>query len=421
LVYTFAFLFGAGASKPLGIPTTNTMASQFLRQSRNGQLINLVRKKTTNPDIETVINVVRAVKNLPKNVGLNLIEDNKVFEKCKEMSALYHEVELTLSQFIRQKCLKPNLKTSIRLYKPLLELNDVAILKIFTTNYDTAIENVCRSEKIHFSDGFRFSEFDNYPTFDSKYLEMHPIQIYKLHGSVDWWSDDTRRTIFRLDLQLDGVEGVRNLMIYPAQKEDVFNYPYNVLQSIFIRTLNEVDELIVIGHKFGDPNITSAIKVALAERTEFKLKIVNPSARKIKKRIFGDHKNVIAISEPFETWLPKNIKQFKEVAEEKIRELEERKREILENKKQFKEEIRQQIINEQQEQERQKQLDGFKVNLSTIKPLDVDFSKLLMDSTKSSNKIISPYERECPSCGHKFQSQGLFAVNICPNCNERFN
>ena len=123
--------------------------------------------------------------------------------------------------------------------------------------------------------------------------------------------------MFRLNLELEGVKNVNNLMIYPAQKEDVFNYPFNILQSILIRTFHDVDEFIVIGHKFGDPNIVSAIKVALEQKSNFKLTIVNPSASKIKKTIFENNVKVNAIDETIENWLPNAVKKYREIIKKK--------------------------------------------------------------------------------------------------------
>ncbi len=71
--------------------------------------------------------------------------------------------------------------------------------------------------------------------------------------------------------------------------------------------MNNLTELIAIGHKFGDPNITSTVKAAL-ENPNFKLILVNTSASKIKKEIFADHERVEAIDIKFEDWIPIGIK-----------------------------------------------------------------------------------------------------------------
>ena len=276
---TIALLLGAGASKPLGIPTTDEMAKEFLEITDNEKLKDIVNSTSVKPDIETVITIVRRIKELPKNEGLSLLNDATVIPRFEHFSTEFTETENELTEFVREKCLNPNQEKATEHYLPLLELQDVADVKIFTTNYDKAIENVCNFERIEYTDGFKYSNIDGFPILDPSLFEVGDIRIYKLHGSVDWWSDTSRRKIFRLGLELKGVKNVNNLMIYPAQKEDLFNYPFNILQAILIRTLHDIDDFFVIGHNFSDPNIVSAIKVALFDHSSFPLTSIFSSAK----------------------------------------------------------------------------------------------------------------------------------------------
>lgn len=400
---TIALLLGAGASKPLGIPTTDEMAKEFLQTTKNQKLKDIVNSVTPDPDIETVITIVRRIKELPKNEGLNLLNNATVIPKFENFSTEFAKTENELTKFIREKCLDPDQEKATENYLSLLKLGDVADVKIFTTNYDKAIENVCNAERIEYSDGFKYSNVDGFPTLDPSLFEEGDIQIYKLHGSVDWWSDTTRRKFFRLNLELEGVKNVNNLMIYPAQKDDVFNYPFNILQSILIRTLHDVDEFIVIGHKFADQNIVSAIKVVLEQRSDFKLTIVNPSATKIKKTIFENNVKIDAIDETIESWLPNAIKKYRKICE--------RKNTAIEDKKErLEKETRDRIIGE---------YESSRIPNSAIARLNID-PNLFASSLRNIDNLSIIDSKKCPTCQNEVKSDSSTVGFYCTNCQRSF-
>ena len=405
MVTTIALLLGAGASKSLGIPTTDEMAKEFLETTQNKDLKRIIEKITDKPDIEIVIQVVRRIIELPKNEGLALLNDEGITEKCQKVLEDFIKTEKELTEFIRKKCLVPNQEKATENYLSLLKLKDVATVKIFTTNYDKAVENVCNIEKIEYTDGFKYSNIDGYPTLDPSSFEDGDVQILKLHGSVDWWSDTSRSKMFRLNLELEGVKNVNNLMIYPAQKEDVFNYPFNILQSILIRTLHDVDEFIVIGHKFGDPNIVSAIKVALEQKSNFKLTIVNPSASKIKKTIFENNVKVNAIDETIENWLPNAVKKYREIIKKK-------NATIVAKKSKEDKELKDKIIGEYESSKRVS-LD----NLTIQSARPVYFGN---DDPNTIPSFTIGTSHTCPKCGSQFNQATLTGNYTCPSCNHTF-
>jgi len=405
-VTTIAILLGAGASKSLGIPTTDEMAKEFLDKTKNDDLKKIITKKTDKPDIETVIQVVRRIIELPKNEGLTLLDD-RITQKCKKVLDDFIETEKELTEFIRKKCLEPNQEKASENYLSLLNLKDVAVVKIFTTNYDKAVENVCNIEKIKYTDGFKYSNIDGYPTLDPSSFEDGDVQILKLHGSVDWWSDTSRSKIFRLNLELKGVTNVNNLMIYPAQKEDVFNFPFNILQSILIKTLDDVDEFIVIGHKFGDPNIVSAIKGALEQKSDFKLTIVNPSASKIKKTIFENSVKVDAIDQTIEEWLPDAVKDYRKIIEKK-------NATIVAEKERDEKELKDKIIGEYVSASRV-------VDIPRVDtPVYWGDDPMPLTSHAIGSTIFGGYSHTCPQCGNKFNQSTLTGSYKCPSCNHEF-
>ena len=421
MIPKIGFLLGAGASKPLGIPTTDEMAKEFLEITKNSKLKQITEKMAEPPDIEKLINIVRRVKSLFQNEGFSLLKKD-IVQTVTPLSVAFSDIENELTDFIRKKCLNPDIEKAITIYEPLLELRNDAVLKIFTTNYDPAIENVCKQKKIPFSDGFKFSKFEDYPILDLSY-ETERVQLLKLHGSVNWWSNKSRHTTIRLNLELEGLKDFKNLMIYPAQKDDLFNYPFNVMQSILIRTLHNLDEFVVIGHKFADQNIVSAIQVALEERDDFKLTIVNPGASTLKKNIFENNSKVDAIDKKIEDWIPIAMKDYRKKVQ--------KQKELFEKESDKKyQDLKDKIIGEYESSKPQFRRDApltwntetsnlFRDSEAYSSDIPTDNSPRFTGVYSSDIGILSP-NTTCPKCGHRYYSTNLGAGYTCPACGEHF-
>ncbi len=413
--YNIGFLLGAGASKPFGIPTTQDMANEYLEITTN-QYLKKLFKGEKDTDIENVIKAMFQIEELPNNLGIKLLaQENKQFPEITSMSKACENTVKELSNFIRDKCLNPDIEKASNIYKKIFDLRKIAILKIFSTNYDLIVEEVCKNIKIDLTDGFISKQFEDQKIFDIFSLNKGDVQLYKLHGSVSWWSDDEKQKIFKLPSEIPGIKNHTNLMIYPAQKENVFNFPYNILQWIFSITLNEINNLIVIGHKFEDSNITATVKAAL-ENPNFELTLVNPSASTIKENIFLNHERVTAIDEKFENWVDDGIKSLTKIANKfNARHREEENLKIEQERK----------INELEDQIRElkypKRLDFHNIDLNprdwgklTLDPnitLTSPPINIVREASESINicskckKILSSDCQKCPYCGENFSSE----------------
>jgi len=334
------FLLGAGASKTLEIPTTEDMVNEFRKNSTNKLLENLFCKAKIE-DIETLVKAVHQIKELENNHGIKLLEaqGNKL-SQIKEISQKFEVIEKELTDFIREKCLNPNLKKAVEQYTELIKLSDISIIKIFTTNYDVIIEEVCHTLKIRYSDGFEKEQHGYDNTFDPRSLGKKKIHLYKIHGSVNWWADDSRQKIIKLSPDMNaGLDKYTNTMIYPAEKENIFNYPFNMLQWFFNLELDRTTKLIAIGHKFGDPNITATVKAAL-DNPNFELILVNPSASKIKEEIFSNHGRVTTFDIKIEEWIKDGIPNLREEIISYNKKQKETEEKIQEEKKTYENKIK---------------------------------------------------------------------------------
>ncbi len=393
------FLLGAGASKPCGIPTTEDMAKEFLELKNDPELEYILDKKQTE-DIEELIRVVQRVKELQLNEGLALCNiDEHDLDMIRFYSRQFEEIEQEIFDFIRKKCRNPDIQKATQLYKPLLDLGNKTNIDIFTTNYDITIEEVCRALKISYIDGFRQEEHEYNKIFSPENFTDGAVRLFKLHGSINWWSDYLRQKIFCLDPQLAGIEGFKNLMIYPAEKDDLFNYPFNTIQLLFNIVLNDTNELIAIGHKFGDKNITSAV-TAMLERPNFKLTIVDPSANQIKERIFKSHPNVVVFEKRFEQWIEDG--EVVQIVFKINLEIEKKKKES---------ELSAQRIQPVKELE-----------LSETDPiLNVPYAKFAPEPKGMLYGILGSMGDRfvCPKCRFVFSVNKLYLTFDCPHCNAK--
>ncbi|MGH9975396.1 MAG: SIR2 family protein, partial [Nitrososphaeraceae archaeon] len=288
-LYRMMLLLGAGASKSFGIPTTKNMADEFL---------NSIETDSTR-------------KNLEKSHGRD-IEDIIRYLTATGRKTL----ERRAYSFIKDKCRKYEREKAKQTYAPILNLSKSLSLNIFSTNYDTILEDTCNELRFSFDDGFISSrdmrKFDQNSFFRSK------IQIFKMHGSISWYKDESSQTVFRFPLELTQSKDIKEMMIYPTRDKDVFTFPFYIFQSYFWGLLNEVDELVSIGHRFNDSHILAAVKATLAIRTNFRLVIVNPEATKIKERCFEteDDQRVVAVDKNFEEWVGSIQNEYSQRARE---------------------------------------------------------------------------------------------------------
>ena len=394
-----AFLLGAGASNQFGIPTTDVLASDLLKIIDDPALDVILDDSEYN-DIEALIKAIQQIRDLQNNIGLNLIDlEDAQRDDVIQTSERYGDIEQKVFDFIRKKCGTADYSYAVKIFKPILELQKRTNLRIFTTNYDMIIEEVCKKLKIDYNDGFKQERHGYNIIFDPEHFSANSeLQLFKIHGSINWWSDNKRQKIFRLDPALQGIEGYKNLMIYPAEKEDYFNYPFNILQYMFNITLNEIDELIVVGHKFGDKNILAPIRAAL-ERTNFELTIVNPDASKLKETLFNNHERVNVIGKTFEEW----------VSSGGITD--------IENRFPKKTQTPTKLVSEPSAKTKaSSQVDDSRYGMSRV-----PYAKHVPEARGTSFNLGTMLRdrQRCPKCGLEFSVNRLYQFFNCPHCNVR--
>lgn len=141
-------------------------------------------------------------------------------------------------------------------------------ISIFTTNYDTLIEDAFSLINVEVNDGFIGAAIGSWRP-DISYKKSTGVNVVKLHGSVDWISDKQKgllRTRYGVNYNLSSSE----VLIYPQATKYVETQkdPFAALFSEFRSKINHHKDnvLIVCGYSFGDAHINSEILQALNQK-----------------------------------------------------------------------------------------------------------------------------------------------------------
>jgi len=296
-------LLGAGASKPLQLPT---MADfwQFIQANCNtneeqyamSMLLNAAKDETTHlpPDLERLLMMLdryKAYFNVLWEDPHFGLKDSMKYRLPVPFQPLFPwSREKPLEQFMR-RCGQTSIGISrirdmvtrimdavytkqldqaevVSLYRPLFSLlndrfGDNRTI-MFTTNYDTAIEQYCRYEDIRLLDGFQkmgpslvWNPAEYHQELDP---DIKAIMLFKLHGSLTWRKIGNE--IIEFGMSASSMPG-DTALIYPTEtKEYPYEEPFKTAYKFLDRFLKTAEVAIVIGYSFRDRGITYIIDEA---------------------------------------------------------------------------------------------------------------------------------------------------------------
>ncbi len=311
-VRNLSLLIGAGASFHLGLPAIRRVsleaamemfaaAEESLESSEEGLLASLLEAKEGN--LEEVLASLSSSLSYARSWKL----DSVTSEDSSLSISVVHELRAKLNFALAKACELPARipRTSPYASKPweihqeffrkvlAARRGELPRMKVFTTNYDVAIERALDESSVSFFDGFvgslrrqmRLESYDLDLYFSSEEGERklnrvpRALRLYKIHGSLNWAARgtisgsqevvQTGETPSRGDLAL----------IYPTpyKESDTLGYPYADLLRIFSTTVSASQSaLVVIGYSFADEHINRLIYQALRANPSFSLLVVNP-------------------------------------------------------------------------------------------------------------------------------------------------
>lgn len=149
-------------------------------------------------------------------------------------------------------------------------------IAIFTTNYDTLIEDSLALSRVSSVDGFNggsmafWNPDDQLTDFDHPFSGHSGCKLYKLHGSIDWFMSKADIVVRRREWTSypDSKDG--KLLIYPQStkylvtQKDPFARLFSALRNALCDSEQSV--LCVCGYSFGDEHINEEIERALRQR-----------------------------------------------------------------------------------------------------------------------------------------------------------
>ena len=200
-----------------------------------------------------------------------------VFSRLKDFIVLQLVKEWTrYDQGKASKALKPILD--------LLTVSEDFNMNIFSLNYDLVFEDIFNSSTIRVLDnGFseRFISGEKIRYWAASFNDPHSptkINLYKIHGSLDWEYDSSSEEI-QIKNNID--DGREPLIIFGSYSKMLSFDPFLYILSEFRKLLGEATIFIVVGYSFHDKYINNLLIQQLSANTEEdipkRLIIVDPS------------------------------------------------------------------------------------------------------------------------------------------------
>jgi len=164
-----------------------------------------------------------------------------------------------------------------------IDLNDDKKLDIFTTNYDSVIEEVSLRLRLRLVDGFSYDAKRKGRFWEPALFEQptpFTLRLFKLHGSLNWRETHHGKIeSMRGENRYSGTRRYRkNILIYPTQKGLEGEEPFATLFKYFRNSSELSDGFLIIGFSFRDPLINDIFLNNLRINVKHKLIVFSPTA-----------------------------------------------------------------------------------------------------------------------------------------------
>lgn len=181
--------------------------------------------------------------------------------------------------------------------KSLLEqtTDEEFFINFFTLNYDLIFEKVFNSSEAKpLNNGFSNNVWDT-TSFD---VEQTKINLYKIHGSLDWYSEeDTTHSLPDYEIAFNALQpDERKPHLILGYETKLFSVdPFFTLLQKFIEKLGKANLVVIIGYSFFDAYLNNLLIKFLNSSENKKLYIVDPffSSQKNPAEYFTEYLKMI--------------------------------------------------------------------------------------------------------------------------------
>lgn len=307
------FFLGAGASIEAGVPDTTKFIYgqsekdkiqgflEYLTENNKDEelevlniIINTLQEKNNNStiDIELVLGTINAL-NKKKDFELIYFYKQDTFRFKSNQEQILNDLEKLLKGFIRKKVVVN--KNDINYLAPLIDFKPV---NIFSVNYDTCIEMLCTKHRLTYTDGF-----DLYWNPEHLNSDKFDVRLFKLHGSIMWYSTDYGNFVKLLSKNSDSDDEItlingeiaRPFIVYPMGGKLEYIEPVGYLYNELQKYLKEAKLCIVVGYSFRDEDIKRIFLDSSKGNEELIIILISPNAGRTfnEKLRYRDEENSI--------------------------------------------------------------------------------------------------------------------------------
>jgi hypothetical protein len=290
-----SWLLGAGISRDAGIPLMWPLTDRVFAIAKKNDLKVLKHIKeqlTSDSHIEHVLSHIgdyRAIAIRSKDKTINFGKSKLTVE---DLDALHQRILTSIAETIRWGY-KPmsddgeiseqigthenrivNIDSHLAFVSALFNRSQAGVaerrraVKLFTTNYDTLLEDALALGGFSYWDGFSGGAvaYRSHRYGDEEPNLRDRAHVIKLHGSIDWHLGEDDR-VWRVRDEDIYPKKVSRVLIYPqstkylATQRDPFAAQFDLLR----RALGALEEnvLATCGYSFGDEHINQEIELAL--------------------------------------------------------------------------------------------------------------------------------------------------------------
>ena len=216
---------------------------------------------------------------------IRLIKSKISFERLLNETLRYIEyvVIILLSK-------KPESFNGLTLLDQIVSDSTFSTVDIFTLNNDTVIEELLKSLNETFCEGFS-NDKDGYRFWASSLFENSKINLYKLHGSINWYYYDPEswadRRVCQCSPQITWRDPRKPILLIGTYNKlaEYIKPIFLELFYLFYKTLNKHNTLIVMGYSFGDKGINEKLFDWVLQDNH-KMIIIDPNIENLRHKMW---------------------------------------------------------------------------------------------------------------------------------------